>query len=121
VVSIVSRTEYIRTTHRFLFPVPVSIVTLKQARTSVACREEEEEGAQPSESAEFMRGEWEKTSKWVEDEKKVVRPDICAPYSRQKSRFRSGSSPARTRHNWGGPAGRQDKIPRICIFGTQTD
>jgi hypothetical protein len=25
---------------------------------------------QPSESAEFMRGEWEKTSMWVEDEKK---------------------------------------------------
>ena len=68
-VSIVSRTEYI-CTHRFLFPAPVSIVTLKQARTSVACREEQEEGAQPSESAEFMRGEWEKTSKWVEDEKK---------------------------------------------------
>jgi len=34
--------------------MPVSIVM--QARTSVACQEEEEEGAQPSESAEFMRG-----------------------------------------------------------------
>jgi len=36
--------------------MPVSIITLKQARTSVACQEEEEEGAQPSESAEVMRG-----------------------------------------------------------------
>ena len=116
-VSIVSRTEYIHTTHCFLFPMPVSIVTLKQARTSVAYREKEEEGAQPSESAEFMRREWEKTLKWVEDEKKdCASRYMHSLFQTEESRFWSRSSPACAHYNWGGPAGWQDKIFPPYVF-----